>query len=148
HDAALAVLDEFLKVKGEKLIDDPLKRAVLQRDLWLIFNWLEETRRDFAKPTLDPQAIRTAQEKLRRPLAAVIGRLALSPEEIRKLPATSAAAVGSGRYARQFEPRQPDRPSLPPDLFTADGPWVCVGRTDGVTAPLHLHEAGSNGFNN
>jgi hypothetical protein len=33
HERAVAVLEEFLKSEGEKLIQSPLKRAVLQRDL-------------------------------------------------------------------------------------------------------------------
>jgi hypothetical protein len=41
NNRAVAVLEEFLKNHAEKLIKDPLKRAVLQRDLWLVFNWLE-----------------------------------------------------------------------------------------------------------
>lgn len=145
---ATAVLEEFLKSKGEKLIDDPLKRAILQRDLWLVFNWLEGRHDGFAEPRLDAEAVRTAQQRLRRPLAAVIGRLALSPKEIRQLPKNYAAAVASGRFARRFDAEKPNQPYLPPDLFTTDGPWVCVGRTDGLTAPEHLREDRDHRFNN
>jgi hypothetical protein len=145
---AIALLEEFLKKHGEKLIDDPLKRALLQRDLWLIFNWLEGSHANFADPPLEAKAVRAAQERLRRPLAAVIGRLALSPEEIRKLPDNYAAAVKSARFARRFDPEKPDQEYLPPELFAADGPWVCVGRTDGITAPEHLHEDRDHRFNN
>ena len=137
---AIALLEEFLQNKGEKLIDDPLKRALLQRDLWLVFNWLEGSHDNFAEPALDAEAARAAQERLRRPLAAVIGRLALSPKEIQELPDNYAAAVASGRFARRFDSEKPDQPYLPPELFAADGPWVCVGRADGITAPGHLAE--------
>ena len=41
HKQAVAVLEEFVKTNGEKLVKDPLKRAMLQRDLWLVFNWVE-----------------------------------------------------------------------------------------------------------
>jgi len=34
HEQAIAVLDEFLTAHGEKLVNNPLKRAILQRDLW------------------------------------------------------------------------------------------------------------------
>ena len=40
HDRALRVLDEFLQTHAERLIPDPLKRAILQRDLWAVFDWL------------------------------------------------------------------------------------------------------------
>ncbi len=140
HQRAIALLDEFLENHGKNLIEDPLKRAVLQRDLWLVFNWLEGDHSDFAEPPLDVEAARAAIERLRRPLAAVIGRLALNPQQIRDLPDNYAAAIASGQFARRFSPEQPDKPYLPPDLFAADGPWVCVGRSDGLTAPQHLRE--------
>src|SRR5262245_11457213 len=50
RDRALAVLEEFLRGNGERLIEDPLKRAVLQRDLWLVFNWLDIHHGNFADP--------------------------------------------------------------------------------------------------
>ena len=39
HRRAIEVLDEFVAQHAERLIEDPLKRAVLQRDLWAIFDW-------------------------------------------------------------------------------------------------------------
>ncbi len=42
HEQAIAVLDEFLARDGEKLVQDPLKRAILQRDLWAVFDWTAE----------------------------------------------------------------------------------------------------------
>jgi hypothetical protein len=144
HQRAVALLEEFLKDKGEKLIDDPLKRAVLQRDLWLVFNWLEDKHGYFAEPAPDPDEARAAQQRLRRPLAAVIGRLALTPDQIKKLPDNYAAAVASGEFAKRFDRERPDKPYLPPDLFDAKGPWVCVGRPDGPMAPEHLRDDGGN----
>ncbi len=41
HDRAVKLLNEFREMRGEKLIEDPLKRAVFQRDLWLVFCWLQ-----------------------------------------------------------------------------------------------------------
>jgi hypothetical protein len=128
-DRAVAVLEEFLREKGESLIEDPVKRAVLQRDLWLVSNW-------------------SAGGRLSAPLAKVIDRLALSPDQIAKLPDNYAAAVASKKYADRFDPEKPERSYLPPDLFKPDGPWVCVGRTDGPTAPQHLEESGFNRFTN
>jgi hypothetical protein len=147
NQSAIALLEEFLKNKGEKLIDDPVKRALLQRDLWLVFDWLEGQHDNFASPRLEAEAARSAKERLRLPLAAVIGRLALSPKEIRELPDNNAAAVASGRFAGRFDPEKPEQPYLPSDLFSTDGPWVCVGRPDGPVARAHyLH--GENQFTN
>ncbi len=147
HKRALALLEEFLKDRGAKRIEDPLRRAVLQRDLWLVFNWLEGDHANFERPPLEPKEVEAARERLRRPLAAAIGRLALTPEQIKQLPDNYAAAVAAGPFARRFDPGRPERPFLP-DLFAADGPWVCVGRPDGPVAPAHLREAGNNVFTN
>jgi hypothetical protein len=143
HKRAVALLEEFARDKGEKLIEDPLKRAVLQRDLWLVFNWLEGDHDGSEDPALKPEAVRAARERLRRPLAAVIGRLALTPDQIKKLPNNYAAALASGTFAKRFDPERPDKPFLP-DLLAADGPWVCVGRPDGPVAPEHLRDDGGN----
>jgi RNA polymerase sigma factor (sigma-70 family) len=147
HQRAALVLEEFLKKSGEKLIEDPLKRAVLQRDLWLVFNWLEGDHRSFEEPAPKPAKVQEARERLARPLAAVIARLALTPDQIKKLPDNYAAAVASGEFARRFDPERPDKPFLP-DLFAADGGWVCVGRPDGPVAPRHLDDDGSRTFTN
>jgi hypothetical protein len=147
----VALLEEFLKNKGENLVEDPLKRAVLQRDLWLVFNWLagEHNIKHFYEPKLkEEEEVRASRDRLRRPLAAVIGQLALTPDQIKKLPDNYAAAVASGEFAKRFDPERPDKPYLPADLFAADGPWVCVGRTDGPIAPAHLRDTGTNVFTN
>jgi hypothetical protein len=147
NQKAIAILKEFLNEKGEKRIDDPLKRALLQRDLWLVFNWLDGSHDRFSEPPVEAEVASAAQERLRRPLAAVIGRLALSPKEIRDLRDNYAAAVASGQFVRRFDPEQLEKPYLPSDLFSADGPWVCVGRPDGPVAPQHYFN-GENRFTN
>ena len=38
HESALRILDEFLQTHAERLIQDPVKRAMLQRDLWAVFD--------------------------------------------------------------------------------------------------------------
>jgi hypothetical protein len=148
HQRAVAILDEFLKNKGEQLIEDPLKRAVLQRDLWLVFNWLVDYHSHFHDPELKPDEVQSAQDRLRPRLAAVIARLALSRKQIKQLPDNYARAVASPAYARRFDPKRPDTPYLPADLFDLRGPWVCVGRPDGPVAPQHQTDTGTNMFTN
>src|SRR5687768_18484589 len=38
HDRLLALLAEFLDGRGERLVDEPISRAMLQRDLWMVFS--------------------------------------------------------------------------------------------------------------
>jgi len=78
HQQAISVLDEFINTHGEKLIRDPLKRALLQRDLWELFDW----------SALPWPSAPYAQERkeLQRRLAVIIRRLALTTNEIASLP--------------------------------------------------------------
>jgi hypothetical protein len=126
HDRAVTVLTEFVDTHGEKLIDDPLKRAILQRDLWSVFDWLEDVHNYFEKPSLNSEVVRRGARPLHELLAAAIARLALAPEQIAALPDNLAGAAGAG--------------GLPPDLF--GGPWVSVGRPDGPMALQHLNDSG------
>jgi hypothetical protein len=148
HQQAVAVLEEFLQNKGETLIAEPLKRAVLQRDLWLVFNWLDGYHTHFYDPEPTSEEVRAAQERLRPRLATVIGRLALTRNQIEKLPDNYAMAVASAEYARRFDPQHPDTPYLPADLFESKGPWVCIGRSDGPVAPQHQADTGTSMFTN
>lgn len=134
-ERCVAILEEFLHHQGEKMIDLPLKRATLQRDLWLIFSWLEGT------------AISKPQQKLETLLAKAIQRLALTKEQIADLPDNYRQAVSSKYALDKFTSERPLESYLPSDLFEADGPWVSVGVTKGPTAPLHLRDGG-NPFTN
>jgi hypothetical protein len=119
-DRVVAVLEEFFRKKEETLLNDPVKRALLQRDLWHIFNWLAQ--RDI---TDEDQARR----RLAFLLAKVLRRLALNPDQIPRLPDNYAAAANSKRFPNRFDPDQPDRAYLPPDLFQPRRP-VGVHWTD------------------
>jgi hypothetical protein len=117
HGQALAVLDEFLKARLDTQNKGPLKRAVLQRDLWAVF-----------AITADPDGPRQAQRRaLQKRLAQVMRRIALNAKEIEALPDNLAAAVHAGAFPTAFDPKNPDRYFLPPDLLDRDGPWVVVG---------------------
>jgi hypothetical protein len=124
-ERAVAALEGFLSEEAETRIGDPLKRAILQRDLWLAASWL--AGRD------SPESRRTLEL-----VARVIRRLALTSDQIARLPDNYAAAVASKEFSGSFDPEGRRGPYLPPELFQPDGPWVCVGRTDGRTAPAHL----------
>jgi hypothetical protein len=127
---AVAVLDEFLNHHGEQLIPDPLRRAILQRDLWAVFDWAayrDGTTEDKEK-----------QSKLLVRLAAAIDRVALTKAQLQSLPDNFAAAVASKSFAARYESTHPRVEFLPPDLLDADGPWVYLKANDGRTiTPMH-----------
>jgi hypothetical protein len=130
HQQAIKLLDEFLSVNGSALITDPLKRAMLQRDLWAIFDWSAD---------ISPSYQREAQA-LQSKLAPVIRSIALSREQIQALPDNYADAVRAKVFAAQNDPERRETAFLPADLFQPDGPWVCVGARGGQpVAPSHAY---------
>jgi hypothetical protein len=120
HKQALAVLDEFLQTHAENLIRDPVKRAILQRDLWAVFDWAEERQPN----DNSDQGYAKERRELRTRLAEVLRRIALRPEELASLPDNYAQAVASGEFGREYDAAHRERAFLPPDLFEARGPWV------------------------
>ena len=138
HREALSVLDEFLNSHGERLIDDPVKRAMLQRDLWSVFDWSAGTAH--AGETDLPRQRRALQRRL----AQAICRLALFREQIADLPDTYELAVASKRFAAAYDPAKPETVFLPPDLFDRYGPWLHLApNTQPAVAPAHLDAFGA-----
>lgn len=120
HNRALRVLDQFLQTHAENLIHDPVRRAILQRDLWAVFDWAVERQPDRqGEPAYEKE-----KNELQTRLAEILRRLALSPEQIASLPDNYAEAVASGEFARDYDPAHRQRAFLPPDLFDPRGPWV------------------------
>jgi hypothetical protein len=124
HREALALLDEFLDKQGDRLVTDPLKRALLQRDLWALFDWAAGpawTNSDGTKQFGEER------RGLQSRLARVVRRLALSAEEIEKLPDNYADAVNAKAYPPDFQADRKASAFLPADLWKPDGPWVLLG---------------------
>jgi hypothetical protein len=133
HKQAIAILDEFITAHGERLISDPLKRAVLQRDLWAVFDWS-------AEDGIEGDPFARQRRELQARLAEVIRRVALSKEKIETLPDTYAAAIQAHRFPGAFDPDRPE-PLLPADLYDPKGPWISLAHPgDGVVAPVHVRD--------
>jgi hypothetical protein len=89
HQRALKVLDECLQTHGENLIHDPLKRAILQRDLWAVFDWsVEREPERLGEPEYEQE-----KRALQSRLAEVLRRLWLTSKQIESLPDNYAQAV-------------------------------------------------------
>jgi hypothetical protein len=129
HHQAIQCLDEFLKTHGEDQVQDPIKRAAFQHELWAVFDWAEFRPKPYSR---HPQALRSR-------LGQIMRRVALTPEQVRKLPDTYEEAVASRQFPAEYDPAQPTRAFLPPDLFRPDGPWICLtGYSAGPTALMHF----------
>jgi hypothetical protein len=138
YHEALAVMDEFLAVKGEGLVSDPVKRAILQRDLWAVFDWAAVP---WQSGNDAPES--KARTALEQRLAAVIRRLALTEQEIEALPDNYAAAVQSHRFGGSYDGDWPTAPFLPAELFSTNSSWVCLGLNgEEAIAPAHVSRFG------
>jgi hypothetical protein len=118
---SLNVLDEFITENGHSLIKDPRKRALLQRDLWTLFDSLYVPRLGAAK--------KNPQMELAARVARIIPQLSLTADEIKKLPNNYQEAVAAKEAGL-----------LPADLWEPKGPWVLLG--DETRLPLalrHVH---------
>jgi hypothetical protein len=135
HKHVLALLDEFLVRDGHRLIKDPLKRVVLQHDLWAIFDWLANPTAVYSyrddRSTPEARALQVR-------LAKVIRRLALSAAQMQQLPDNYAAALTAKVFATRHNPEKPEQVFLPADLFAPEGPWVLLGEHMRPAAPVHL----------
>ena len=114
-----SLLDEFLKSGGEKLITDPLKRAVFQHDLWAAYDHL-----------MHQNMIRSGNSKTRKnrlilceKFAKVMKKIALNSKELSQLPDTYAAAVNSGSFVPEHQ-LDPYRNYLPAGLMNSPNEWV------------------------
>lgn len=127
HQQSLQVLDEFLTTHAENLIQDPLKRAMFQRDLWAVFDWLTSQA--------EPHPIQ--RQALAARLAQMIRRVALSKAEITSLPDNYTLTIKSKTLPTHFQIDQPEKAFLPADIFDSNSAWVPLGREGGPVAMMH-----------
>jgi hypothetical protein len=135
HAEAVKLLDEFL-AGGHALVRDPVKRAVLQRDLWAVFDWAAYP---FGNYYTGGDPIKIRKGPLQERLAKAIRKLA--PSKVEALPDTYALAVKAKAFPPAYDPAKPDAPFLPPDLFDPAGPWVCVTGPREMPTPVASEHA-------
>lgn len=142
HTEVVEALEAFLDSGAASLIHDPVRRAVFQRDLWAVFDWLSHEPSPRGRKASDA-AERALRASLQRQLARVIGQVALSDEEIRALPDNYAQAAAAGTYPADPGDLAGDGPVLPVDLLAPVGDWVALeAPTDasflnGSLVPIH-----------
>src|SRR5262245_45282490 len=132
HKQAIALLDEFLAKTGDKLVQDPRKRALLQRDLWALFDRLGQPQY-----LVGPKKKQEALELARR-VAKIIPQLALTADQIKALPDNHAELGAAKKFPIQFDPARPNDVYFPADLWEANGPWVLLGVKETPVAQTHV----------
>ncbi len=126
-----AILDECLQDLSRVRPQDPLRRAILQRDLWAAFDFY--VSRNIARD--GDRATRQRRDDICRKLATVIKALTLTPDEIKSLPDTYALAVKSGRFPSEHR-FDHAIDYLPPRLLTAPDEWQEID----FFQPRNIHE--------
>jgi hypothetical protein len=138
-DAAIWLLDEFLKSDFERQFADPLERAMFHRDLWYAFDMLARP----PDPDSENDAAVRSEYLKRRPilkrLALLLKRVEQPATVLASLPDNYKKTVELKIYPARFDVQHPEQPYLPNDLRldgTAD--WVLIGSQSGrLAAPEH-----------
>ena len=113
---------------------------MLQRDLWGAFDYLAWYPDEWVhRSRYEPAAM-----KLRSRLAKAIGRLSLTRKELAEISDNYAAAVASGDFALDHDPKEAKQSFLPADLFDPKGNWVRF-RDPAIDTAEQKHFQGSGG---
>jgi hypothetical protein len=124
------LLDELLQLNVAKDFLDPIKRVFLQRDLWLMFDWIAQ----------QPAAIGGENPVIQRKLVRCIQHLALPMAKLRQLPDNYAEQLSTDAFPIEYDRGNPNGPFLPGGLWQRNGPWIMIGDRDtrSVLASQHL----------
>ena len=113
------LLEEFLAKSGEKQVTDPVKRVLLQSDLWAAHDHLVGQNIAW----LGTREERQRRARVATLLARAIRALALPRAALEALPDNYAQAVQSGAFSPTHD-WDPKRDYLPATLFTAPQTWA------------------------
>lgn len=113
------LLDAFLDGHAEGLVKDPVRRVLLQSDLWAAHDHLVGQNIAW----FGTREERARRARVARLLARAIRSLALTRETLERLPDNYAAAVRSPAFAAAHD-WDPKRPYLPAGLLTEPDVWT------------------------
>lgn len=127
YEKAISALNTVIENKDIISKQEPVERALFQHDMWLLYDW--------AVSRSKPQPKR--RKKIAHLSARIMNLVALTSEQIKKLPNNYDRTVSSGRYPKHFDKDDPDKPFLPPELTQKDGPWIVLGQKSQPNAFRH-----------
>lgn len=128
YERAIDYLDLTLGTDARHM--NPLQQALLQRDLWAIFDWVTLRAND---PSVNQDKVHNLQSRL----AQAIKRLALSASQIETLPENYIDAIRSHKFPSEFVSSNPETAYLTQGLLSSDERWLNITREDGPTAVTH-----------
>jgi len=131
-------LDDFGSLSRKEIQSiSTIKRAILQIQLWSVFDWtVDPTSYPARHPGLEYEKAELFE--LQNKLASLIRRIALSEEQIAALPDTYAATVESKKFPVTYDSSSRFNPFFPSDLRNDKGPWVLLIKyTHPISAKLH-----------
>lgn len=108
HQQAIALADEFLRTHAQRQITDPLKRAILQRDLWAVLDWADQPN----EPDQTDLPHQPERRELISRLAPIVRSLALSAKNSQRCPTPTPALCSSANF------RRPTTPQIPIEHFS------------------------------
>lgn len=131
HDRFVHALDAFNALSDAQVDSiSPAHRAVLQRQLWTVSDWLVSKYRRPPTPI---------DEGFERKVVGALKKAALSKEQIAKLSNPYLNTVKAKRFPTHYDPKQPFKPYLPGDLFAEKGPWVSLDPDFEGAASAQIH---------
>lgn len=137
------LLGEFVRTRGERKIRDPLRRALLQRDLWPVFDLLQQTGywdRENWKPYTAAQNRR--RKRLSRQVAIAMMSLAPSESELPAISRKYALAMNAGRFSKSGTGDAAGL--LLPLVLGKQGDWIEVSNSKGGLLE-HTKDSGLHG---
>jgi hypothetical protein len=143
NQKALAFLDQFIRSDAAHLIKTPLKRALLQRMLWALFDHWSFFDQWYARSTdpldrADPGDKSVERRELQVRLVKIMKAVALTDDEIAALPDNYNIEVAAKSYPAAFDPGHVGGPFLPANFFSRTD-WVDLGTSHyELVAPVHV----------
>jgi len=136
HSKFVQALDRFSTLQQTEIkAYGNVKRAVMQRLLWAVFDWT-------TGPTdalFSGKKIESNKLELQGKLVPLIKRLALPESAILTLPSTVAATSKSGAYPLNYDSNNPFDPFFPSRILDRKGPWVCLDEKYHILPPAEVH---------
>jgi hypothetical protein len=137
HQQVIQSLDQFIQSNSAHLITGPLKRALLQRMLWALFDSLAAHEND----AYHPDHFDTERQEIQVRLVSIMKAVALTDDEIKSIPDNYDLEVKAKSYPIAFDPAHDTQPFLPA-AFSPHSQWIDLEDTSypeiGPIAPIHV----------